>query len=53
MPAGVSYAQTVALACSSCGRGFDFAIWLIVDTAERPARRYRAITAHIQRLKPL
>lgn len=36
MSAGVSYAQSVALTCSSCGRGFDFAIWLIVDTAERP-----------------
>lgn len=46
--AGVSYAQTHPLACPACGRGFDFALWLLVDTAERPdlVERIRAGTLH-------
>lgn len=46
--AGVSYAQTQSITCSSCHRTFDFTVWLIVDTAERPdlLARIRKGTLH-------
>ncbi|MCX7854084.1 MAG: CpXC domain-containing protein [Caldilineales bacterium] len=46
--AGVSYAQTQSITCSSCHRAFDFTVWLIVDTAERPdlLARIRKGTLH-------
>ena len=44
----ISYAQAQAITCPACGRGFDFAVWLIVDTAGRPdlLARIRAGTLH-------
>lgn len=48
MATGVSYAQTQPLVCPACGRRFDLAVWLIVDTAERPdlVARIRDGTIH-------
>lgn len=49
MATGVSYAHTQPITCSSCGRGFEFAVWLIVDIAERPdlLARIRDGTIHV------
>lgn len=48
MATGVSYAQTQPITCSSCGRVFDFTVWLIVDTVARPdlLARIRKGTLH-------
>jgi len=47
-PAGVSYAQTTPVTCPACGHRFDFAVWLIVDTAGWPdlLDRIRGGTLH-------
>ncbi len=47
-PANIFYAQTTPVTCPACGHGFDFAVWLIVDAAERPdlVQRIRAGALH-------
>ena len=46
--ADASYAQTASMTCPACGHGFEFDVWLIVDTARRPdlVERIRNRTLH-------